>query len=109
MLFLPAGAKKEVTKPLKVRYQRCLIKQIDTNNGLSLRTEIASQTNYRAEVQLLDLSSFDSVTAFAKRLEGDPIDIVVANAAVAMPEYTPTKDGWESTYVVHKLSSCLLY
>ena len=58
-------------------------------------SEIAKETSYSAEVQLLDLSSFDSVTAFARRLEGQPIDIYVANAAVASMDYVETKDGWE--------------
>ena len=48
----------------------------------------------------MDLASFESVVALAKRLEGDPIDIVVANAGVATQEYTLTGDGWESTYAV---------
>ena len=51
------------------------------------------------EVQLLDLSSFESVVSFAKRLKEDPIDILVANAAVALTEYVATNDGWEQTYV----------
>ena len=38
--------------------------------------------------------------AFAARLKDAPIDILVANAAVAQPEYKLTKDGWEETYVL---------
>lgn len=64
-----------------------------------LYVEIAKETSYNAELQLLDLGSFESVVAFAKRLEGEPIDILVANAAVAVGQYSLTKDGWEETYV----------
>lgn len=58
---------------------------------------IAKQTSYAAEVQLVDLSDFASVVAFTKRLENDPIDILVANAGVNLKDYRTTKDGWEET------------
>ncbi|KAI0093039.1 short-chain dehydrogenase [Irpex rosettiformis] len=70
--------------------------------------ELAIETSYNAEVQLLDLSSFDSVKSFAKRLEGEPIDIYVANAAVALMEYVSTQDGWEQCVQVNHLSTALL-
>ena len=57
--------------------------------------ELARETSYNAEVQLLDLSSFDSVKSFAERLADDPIDILVSNAGVALREYVQTEDGWE--------------
>ncbi|KAI0697251.1 short-chain dehydrogenase [Cytidiella melzeri] len=69
---------------------------------------IAKEINFKADVELLDLSSFESVTALAKRLNGEPIDILVANAAVALPEYVPTKDGWEQSLQVNHLSTALL-
>ena len=60
---------------------------------------IAKATSCHAEVQVVDSSDFESVVALAKRLEGDPLDILVANAGVVHNQYHGTKDGWEETYV----------
>ncbi len=51
----------------------------------------------RVELLLVDLSSFDSVKAFADRFdqEVERLDILVNNAAVSLPKYEDTKDGWE--------------
>lgn len=56
---------------------------------------IATETGYAAELQLVDQADFASVNAFAARLQGAPVDILVANAGVSQPEFIPTKDGWE--------------
>ena len=61
--------------------------------------DIAHETGYAAELQLIDLAEFASVNAFAARLKNDPVDILVANAAVIYPQYEATKDGWEEMYV----------
>ncbi|KAI0093262.1 hypothetical protein BDY19DRAFT_418080 [Irpex rosettiformis] len=69
---------------------------------------IAKETSHAAEVQLVDLGDFASVVAFAKRLENDPVDILVANAGVSLKEYRTTKDGWEEMVHVNHLSTSLL-
>ncbi|KAJ3737515.1 hypothetical protein DFJ43DRAFT_987156 [Lentinula guzmanii] len=68
------------------------------------------RTGYmRAEVWPLDLSSFDSVQAFADRFEkegGGRLDILVENAAVApLESYQKTKDGYMTTVQVNALAS----
>ena len=52
-----------------------------------------------AELALVDLSKFASVSAFADTFTRDDsqIDILVYNAAVALPKYVPSEDGWEET------------
>ena len=52
----------------------------------------------QVDVWTLDLSSFESVKSFAKKCdeELERIDVLLANAAVQSPEWTVTKDGWES-------------
>jgi retinol dehydrogenase 12 len=47
----------------------------------------------------LNLSSFASVVAFINKFkqDGGKIDIFVANAAVVVPHYVRTVDGWEET------------
>ncbi|KAI0697252.1 hypothetical protein BC835DRAFT_1270581 [Cytidiella melzeri] len=76
--------------------------------GQKAAEQIAEEISYKVKVELLDLSSFDSVTAFAQRLDGQLIDIFVANAAVILAEYVPTKDGWEQSLQVNHLSTALL-
>jgi retinol dehydrogenase 12 len=61
-------------------------------------TEIKQETGYnRAEVRILDLASFSSVSAFANELEKEDarVDVLVANAAIGTWSYEVTKDGWE--------------
>lgn len=55
----------------------------------------------------LELSEFASVKAFADRFEADggDLDILVANAAMALAEYSLTPDGYETSYVVFTKSS----
>jgi len=64
-----------------------------------------------AELALVDLSRFASVSAFADAFirDGAQIDILVYNAAVAyMGHYVSTGDGWEETIQVNHLSAVLL-
>lgn len=67
-------------------------------------SELREETGYaKAEVAVLDLSSFSSVVAFGNKMaEQDRLDILVANAAVAYFEGSRfTADGWEEMYVAH--------
>jgi retinol dehydrogenase 12 len=62
------------------------------------RTELKQETGYnQAEVRILDLASFASVSAFANELEKEDarVDVLVANAAVGIWSYEVTQDGWE--------------
>ncbi|GJE92166.1 short chain dehydrogenase [Phanerochaete sordida] len=76
--------------------------------GKAALEEIAKATGFAAELQLVDFADFASVQAFAARLKDAPIDILVANAAVAQPEYKLTKDGWEEVLQVNHLATALL-
>lgn len=62
-------------------------------------SEIEQETRYRAELGSIDLSSFQSVTDFARSLEDEPLDIIVMSAAVLTADYKETDDGWESRSV----------
>ena len=83
---------------MRQRVSRTSLTYVTRELKLACYVVIAKETNFVAEVQLLNLGDFASVVAFARRLEKDPIDIVVANAGVSLPEYQATKDGWEETY-----------
>lgn len=63
-----------------------------------------------AELALVDLSKFASVSAFADAFvrDGSQIDILVYNAGVAFPHYVSTGDGWEEMIQVNNLSAMLL-
>ena len=59
----------------------------------------ATGFNGAAELALVDLSQFASVSAFADAFarDGSQIDILVYNAAVAMLKHSATGDGWEES------------
>jgi len=68
-------------------------------------------TGYKnAELALIDLAQFASVSAFADTFVRDnaQIDILVYNAAVASRQYSTSKDGWEELIQVNHLSAVLL-
>jgi len=62
-----------------------------------------------AELALVDLSRFASVSAFADTFVRDDsqIDILVYNAGVALRHYAATGDGWEESIQVNHLSAML--
>ena len=68
--------------------------------------------SYRGKIDVmhLDLSSFDSVKAFAEKIDADPgrLDIAVLNAGVARYDWKVTADGWEESLQVNYLSTGLL-
>jgi retinol dehydrogenase-12 len=72
---------------------------------------IETATNFHdIEVWLLDLSSFESTQAFAKKFNdsGLPLDILVSNAGLGVGPWVETPDGYEITSQVNHLSNALL-
>ncbi|KAJ7493234.1 hypothetical protein B0H11DRAFT_2190852 [Mycena galericulata] len=81
------------------------------SRGQAAVEKLKGATGYaKAELWIIDLADFESVKAFATKFEqdGGRLDILVENAAVAITEYKPTKDGWESSIQVNNLSTSLL-
>ncbi|EKM53475.1 uncharacterized protein PHACADRAFT_175903 [Phanerochaete carnosa HHB-10118-sp] len=78
------------------------------DRGRTALQNVKESTGYFAELQLVDFSEFSSVIAFAARLRDDPVDILVANAAVAMLAYELTKDIWEQSLQINHLSTALI-
>jgi retinol dehydrogenase 12 len=63
-----------------------------------VQIEIKEATKFdKAELFLLDLASYASVSAFCEKVEKEVprLDILVENAALAQAEFIPTPDGWE--------------
>ncbi len=72
--------------------------------GLAVTKETSCKT---IELGLIDLANFESVRAFAKNYENEPLDILVMNAALAVRTYGTTEDGWEQTCVLTSFFSPL--
>lgn len=49
------------------------------------------------EIAIFDQGDFKSVIKYAESFKDEPLDILVANAGVALEAYTQTEDGWEMT------------
>lgn len=58
-----------------------------------------NSTQSRCQWEELDLASFSSVSAFVDSLDGEKVNCLLVNAALATHKYTETQDGWESAYV----------
>ncbi|KAF8350271.1 hypothetical protein F5887DRAFT_1224424 [Amanita rubescens] len=79
--------------------------------GEAALTSLRTETGYdRAELWLVDQADFSSVKSFADKFEeqGGRLDYLILNAAVAMPDYSATKDGWELSLQVNCLSTSLI-
>ncbi|KAL8280529.1 hypothetical protein RQP46_007177 [Phenoliferia psychrophenolica] len=83
-----------------------------TEKGEAAKKSIVESTKCGAdviEVWELDMSSFASVKAFAKKAEGlARLDIVNENAGIATDQWSVTKDGYESTLQVNDIGTGLL-
>ncbi|KAK7044162.1 hypothetical protein VNI00_007882 [Paramarasmius palmivorus] len=72
--------------------------------------KIKAETGYKAELWIIDLSSFASVKAFVDKFEkeGGRLDILVENAGIIGSEdYQVTKDGWASIFQVNDIAPSL--
>ena len=69
------------------------------NTLLTSLSAIERSTGFKPELALVDLGDFNSVVQCAEKYKNDSLDILVANAGIAVGEYETTKDGWESTSV----------
>jgi NAD(P)-dependent dehydrogenase (short-subunit alcohol dehydrogenase family) len=78
--------------------------------GEEAKAKIEADTGIKgvAEVWQLDLSSYDSVKAFANKVQAlERVDAIVENAAVALSDWTQT-EGLESTLTVNVTGTLLL-
>lgn len=84
----------------------------NTTSGEEARQDILSTTGAKpdiVQVWKLDLSSYESVKAFAKKAEGEleRIDILLENAGIATPNFE-LAEGHERTITVNVVSTFLL-
>jgi NAD(P)-dependent dehydrogenase (short-subunit alcohol dehydrogenase family) len=85
------------------------VRNVGAGEAAKAEIESSTQTSGILQVWPLDLSSFDSVKAFSKRIteQLDRVDGVIENAGVALLEFSLT-EGCESTITVNVLSTLLL-
>jgi len=79
--------------------------------GERAKSEVETKSGSRlVELMLVDLASFDSVRAFAKRYgeNHDSLHVLLNNAGVARLRRSLTVDGFETTFQVNYLSPFLL-
>ena len=66
--------------------------------SIDLCPAIEKATGYHnIEAAVFDQADFESVIKYAESVKDEPLDILVANAALAPAQHELTKDGWEST------------
>ncbi|KAG1763963.1 hypothetical protein EDD22DRAFT_979216 [Suillus occidentalis] len=95
----------------RMRPARLIIACRSDAKGKAALAEIERETGYNGcESWIVDLANFASVTAFADKFEkeGGDLHVLVMNAAVALPVYQCTIDGWESMLQVNYLATSLL-
>ncbi|TFK24418.1 NAD(P)-binding protein [Coprinopsis marcescibilis] len=80
------------------------------DKGRAAVAKLRQETGFdNIELRIVDFAKFSSVVEFSDAFvkEEKRLDILIANAAVAMEEYTTTSDGWETTIQVNVLSTLL--
>ncbi|MGH3231616.1 MAG: oxidoreductase, partial [Streptosporangiaceae bacterium] len=96
-----SGIGLETARALIARGARVIIAVRDEAKGRDAAKAMPGPGS--AEVALLDLASLDSVRAFARGLDGGPIDLLVNNAGVMIPPLSRTKDGFELQFGTNHL------
>ena len=104
------GIGKETALDFAKRGARVILACRDEEKATKAAKDIIAKTGSdKVLVRILDLSSFESVRAFAKVINEteERLDILVNNAGLATP-YQLTKDGYETVFQVNYLSHFLL-
>ncbi|KAK0476366.1 hypothetical protein IW261DRAFT_1339715 [Armillaria novae-zelandiae] len=89
---------------------RLILTARDEAKGKRALAKIQAETGYsKAELWIIDLANFSSVTAFADKAERelDRLDILIENAGIATWQYEEV-EGWEKTIHTNNLGPGLL-
>ncbi|KAF1831550.1 hypothetical protein BDW02DRAFT_531603 [Decorospora gaudefroyi] len=90
---------------------KVIITARDTKKGVSTKTALEARLGRadQLEVWELDMMSYDSVRAFAKRAtELDHLDVAVLNAGTRRVRFTQSSYGWEEDLQTNTLSTTLI-
>lgn len=80
------------------------------SKGETAKSQIEADTGRKGVVEVwqIDLGSYDSVQAFAKKVNGlDRVDAIIENASVALDQYS-TAEGLETQLTVNVIGTFLL-
>lgn len=80
------------------------------SKGEAAKDQIEAETGIKGVVEVwpLDMASYDSIKAFAKKVEGlDQVDAIVENAGVALDEWS-LSEGLETTLTINVAGTMLL-
>ncbi|CZT16998.1 related to enoyl-CoA hydratase/isomerase [Ramularia collo-cygni] len=107
------GLGKEAARHfVQLNAQKVIIACRSIEKGESAKEDIEASTGRKGVVEVwqLDLQSYDSVRAFAKRAESlDRLDILLENAGISTAKYVEVPGtGMESTIVVNVVATFLL-
>jgi retinol dehydrogenase-12 len=107
-----SGIGKQVTLELAKQGAHVVMACRSLEKGEAARAELEAATGGagRLEVRELDLSSFDSIRAFAEKANADlaRIDVLVNNAGIFPQKAGKTREGFESQFGVNYLGHFLL-
>jgi len=97
--FVALGASKVILGVRNIEKGQNAQKQIEERTGKTGVTEVWQ----------VDMSDYESIKAFAKRVDTlDHLDVAVLNAGIYSVAYEQSKYGWENTLQTNTLSTVLL-
>jgi NAD(P)-dependent dehydrogenase (short-subunit alcohol dehydrogenase family) len=96
-----SGIGLETAKALTAHGTRVILAVRDAARGEAAAATLPGPGPH--EVRLLDLASLDSVRAFARDWQEQPVDLLINNAGVMIPPPGRTKDGFELQFGTNHL------
>lgn len=94
---------------LASRAARVIMAVRNPQRGEYARTTVLSKVpGSQIELAPLDLSSFESITAFARQVGDQAIDVLINNAGIMAVSYARTQENFESQMGVNHLGHSLL-
>ena len=90
---------------------KVIIAARDLQKGENIKANIEARVNRKDQLEVwqLDMNSYDSIVAFAKRAETlDHLDIAILNAGLRRTPFVKSDYGWEDDLQVNCISTILL-
>ncbi|KAI0076847.1 NAD(P)-binding protein [Panus rudis PR-1116 ss-1] len=107
------GLGLEVAKHFaRMNPQKLIVTTRSVEKGEATVAAIARETGFtRTEARVLELTRFDSVLSFVDQFkkENSSLNILVANAAIALTKFELTPDNWETERISHRLFPITVY
>ncbi len=99
-----SGIGLEATRELARHGANVIMACRNTERGEDAAADVrAGVPDADLRVEVCDLASLESIRAFAERLEGEPIDVLINNAGTMAIPRSETEDGFETQFGVNHL------